>query len=489
MTSEIPRPATKAPRANPPMTAVHWAILIGVVLLGLALRLRDPLATGVLVAEDPYTHMEHTWDLMQGQATLTFPIGMMLVLFPFTWLGPAAFYQIARLGPPFIGAAGIVTLFFLCRRHMHPTGALTTALLMAIMPELVRRTDFLVPEGIDLLLLPVAFGILLQLPNVSRRATIALGAIVAGLFLVHPWVLALALVPVLLYCLLAMTSVPARTRLTVSGAVVAGGAVVMLALRGTVVGPSVMGNALPKLTQLATNPASFTLPQYVDLPSMLTTPALVLGVLGVVAAFRRRDRFSLLALLWVGVLLPLCLVDWFGVGFLPHRTVAYLAVGIAILAGLAISELFRLFPDAKPKAQAMLGFGALALVALLTVPSVAANPGATAWYRIFNDGDLSCWHALEANNTPYVEAGSWQARNGYRATTGRPAAFNPPFFESSNTRASEMGLHPGLAVLIDNYTVDPTNPQHLNVDPHNFLQAEGWTLFAHCGTTEAWTHG
>ncbi|MBI2079027.1 MAG: hypothetical protein HYT80_11800 [Euryarchaeota archaeon] len=157
----------------PPKVRTHWAFylgLAGVALLSLYLRLLDPLSSTIIGAEDPYLHMERTYQLIHGDGVRDYPIGFMILLAPFALLGPDAFYNAARFGPPVLGMAAVVLTFFLCRPYMHPSGALTASLLLGTIPEHIRRTDLLFPTALDLAILPFFFLVVMKLAEGRRWA-------------------------------------------------------------------------------------------------------------------------------------------------------------------------------------------------------------------------------------------------------------------------------------------------------------------------------
>lgn len=461
---------------------LDFALLGVVAVIALALRLKEPLSSSIMGAEDSYRHVERVWDLVQGRGLGDYPPGLTLLLVPFTLLGPSGFYDVARFIPSVFGVGMVVAVFFLVRPYAHPAGALTASLLVAAMPEMVRRTDVLFPTALDLAILPVLFLFVLRASEGSQRSLIGVAIIGALLLAIHPWVMGLLVAPLVLFWVLMAAKkeglVTLRDRLGWRGGVAAAMfAVGVGALQVLHLGPTsapVRDHALPKLAQLASNPASITpLPLYVDLPEMLTLAALALAGIGAVVAVTRRNRFGLLALLWSALLLPVVFVDWLGLWYIPHRAVAYLGIGIAMLAAVAVSELFKLLADSN-KAQLPIGVGFAVLLLAFVVPAGAAiDP----WYRIYDKEDHEAWHALDEMDTEYVMAASWQARMGYRAVTARPAEYNPDFFDREEVRDFELLQNPGLVVVVDAHAVEAgTNTTFL----------EDWDLIGQWGSTRAY---
>lgn len=482
---ETQKPATPPPRApipperSAPVAGATWALLGLIALIGLVLRLREPLSSPIIGAEDPILHMERTWNLVQGQPIADYPPGLMAVLAPLTLFGPEVFYDVARWFPPFLGAGAVAAMFFLCRNHMHPAGALGASLLVAMMPELIFRSNTLMPTAFDLILVPVFLLAVLKVPDGSKWALRTAGAIALFLGLAHPWALVLVLVPAGVWGLGLLATRRAHRSWTVPAA--AGSFLAFLVLVNwlPVWRPSdlLVNHAFPRAGELAGNPGSFwPLPLHVDFPAMITWAALLLGAAGAFVAFRtQRSRFGTLAIVWTLLLLPLILVDWFDIWYVPHRTVAYFAIGVVMLAGLAISEVVKFFESARPNLKKSATVGTLAVVAALMLPGAL---GVDPWYRVYNDDDFAAWSALDERGTPFLMAGSWESRAGYRATTGNPAMYSPGFFEDEVVRNFELQQHPDMVVVVDNETAR-------NGHPTGFLDT--WTLIGEWGDVRAYT--
>lgn len=456
------RAANREFRPEPGETKMaHWILLAAIVVLAIGLRLKDPMSSPLIGAEDPYRHMERTWDLAQGKGFAEYPPGLNLLLLPFTFLGPSAFYAVSMYLPVLFGAAMVVGMFLLCRAYLHPSGGLVAAALVAVMPEAIRRTNLLFPTALDLAILPFLFLAVLRLSEGNRKAMLPVGILSGFILIAHPWVFALLVPPLVVFGLVVAWRERPAWRKAVLGVAAAMGALAL-----------VVAVAFTRLFEIMAAPGELTtLPAFVDLPAMLTLPAIMLGALGIFFAARRRDRFSLLALLWTAMLLPLVLVDWLGMWYVPHRTVAYMALGIAMLGAIPVAELLRILKDARPKAQPSATFGSLALALLVMTPT---GLGVEPWYRTFTEDELEAWHDLADMDVPYVMAGSWEARAGYRAVTARDANYNPAFFASDFDRQLELRDHPGLVVLIDCHTAAEGNPT-------DFLHQGGWVLIREWG--------
>ena len=172
----------------------RWLQAQGIVALeevdtrALVVRLREPLWSPIIGAEDPYLNMERAWMLLAGQGTGGYPPGFIALIAPFTLLGADAFYTIARFLPALIGAAAVLAMFLLCRPYMHVGGSLAAAAAVALIPEHVRRSNFLVPTAFDLVLVPLILLMALRASEGRRRALPLLLGLSALLLLAHPLV-------------------------------------------------------------------------------------------------------------------------------------------------------------------------------------------------------------------------------------------------------------------------------------------------------------
>lgn len=409
--------------------------------------MREPFSSPILGAEDPYLHMVKAWDLVQGRGLPAgYPPGFVLLLAPFTLLGDAGFYAVARFLPPLFGVVQVLGVYLLCRENLRTPAALVAALIVALMPENIFRTSLLFPTALDLAVLPFAFLFLVRASHGDRRALAWFAIILVALVFIHPWVVALLLAPALVAAVLAMRAKRDRALLLASLGVLGALALVLAFLPGAWnPTPSFLQNAGPRLWELVRDPASlFPLPLHVNLPAMLAVPVLWLAAVGAAAAIVRRNRLGVLALAWSAFILPFVFVDWFDIWFIPHRSVAYLSFSFAILAALPI-ELMSGIPDWEHADKAVAPVVAAMLLFGLTPIAFAVEP----WYRLYDEDDYRAWEALESRGVPLVVTGSWQAAVGYRAITGEDSVYNPAFFESREVREDHLRTKPGLVVLVE----------------------------------------
>ncbi len=175
-----------------------------------------------------------------------------------------------------------------------------------------------------------------------------------------------------------------------------------------------------------------------------------LGALAAVLVPRLRDSFALYGALWVGLIVPITLVDWFGVWFIPHRTAAYLSVGLAMLAAVAVEALAEPLRSHGP-AWAPSVF----LVAIAVVVAAIALPHATGegdWQRYFDEENLTAWRELDAREPERVDIASWRTLVAYKALTGGQAQQSTGFWYDEGARESYLQEHPNVHVLVDDLT-------------------------------------
>lgn len=166
------------------------------ILLGVHLRLQDPLSSPVIPAEDPYNHMalvrEHLRDgSMEGlnPGSRLYPPGMhsyVAAAWVYTGLDLA---DIVRFSPVAFGAIAILGVGLLLGRLDGAPAPVVGAVAMAVTPESILRTTMLAPTALDLALLPFLLLALVRLVQ-GRHSWWSVAATLT-LFIVfsHPWLL------------------------------------------------------------------------------------------------------------------------------------------------------------------------------------------------------------------------------------------------------------------------------------------------------------
>lgn len=445
------------------------AALVATVLVGIILRLVDPLSSPVIVAEDPYTHMalirEHlrtgTMEPLAGVTTL-YPPGLHAFLAAVWVFTGADLYDIIRLGPVVFGTIGIIGMALLLWRHGGPVAALVGSLGYAVAPEIIFRTTMMSPTAQDLAILPFLFYALLRIME-GRLAWTAVAAPTA-LFLVfaHPWLFGILAITGAIF--LAFTfGLPFKrsTRaavslqgLAVTTAIIGGGLALTLTscagrcgpgwvdIDASLAGYQWLGWVLlilsfaplaylmmrrRKATQpLTANAADRTLPllarigisasialvlgwatwaavaqgmpPHVDLPRMIGWPILSLAVFAVVMVPFMPSRLAHLGAALFLATYPFVIFNPLNSPFWSHRTVAFLAVALMILCGLAAAAIARWTARAivthdeaattprRRSARPAIAVAAAFLVLFASAGSVyAATPDGYAggWYRLY----------------------------------------------------------------------------------------------------------
>lgn len=201
-----------------PSAAIAGVMLLAIVALGVALRYEDPLDTRALGAEDPYTHVVFVREWTEqgyfadsyNLGTTMYPPGMHAVIAILAATSGIDAMVLARLAPPLVGGLAILGMYALATRLGGRAAGLATALMTAVLPEHIFRTNLLFPTAFDLALLPVmllAFHILAQpagrgegLIPAGRAPAFALFLFSATtITLMHPWVTVLFAGPMALY--------------------------------------------------------------------------------------------------------------------------------------------------------------------------------------------------------------------------------------------------------------------------------------------------
>ncbi|HWH08558.1 MAG TPA: DUF6541 family protein [Candidatus Thermoplasmatota archaeon] len=427
------------------------ALLAGALALyalAVLLRLRDPLSFHVIGAEDPFSHMVITKELVArgyhaGPETLDGPLyppgihALTAVLWTSSGL---PLYDLARVLPPFLGALGVLGIAALLHREAGPWAALAGGLVAAAMPEHIFRTNLLFPTTLDLALIPVYLWALARLVDGETPAAWLLGIAGAAIAGAHPWALML-LGPIGLLYVGLRVAFPRDGHRSWSGAGLAaalgggmalatylwwrdasfiglGGfskhardvlpltsaklgipqaalvgllaAAVLLLVAAAVLRPRLprslrvggglaVGLALAGGVLWAWLQLRHDLPTYVDYGKMLTGAGALLALAGLALAPLLRSRAGDLGVAVCVVTFPFTAIDFFQSIYWSHRTVAYLSLGVALLAGVAVGAAVEALARARlPFARPVAGAAALVALLVLTVPAATAMQ---PWYR------------------------------------------------------------------------------------------------------------
>lgn len=195
--------------------------LTAIVAYGAWLRLEDPLQTRSLGAEDPFTHVVFIDEWAEqgyfadsyNLGTTMYPPGMHVVMAVLVAVSGFDTVFLARVVPPLVGALSILGMYALATRLGGRAAGLSTALLTAVLPEHIFRSNMLFPTTFDLALMPL---MLLAWHMVAQPANRGDGAIPEGrmapafffiltgvaIALMHPWAVVLFIPPMALYAAL-----------------------------------------------------------------------------------------------------------------------------------------------------------------------------------------------------------------------------------------------------------------------------------------------
>ena len=567
---------------------VALALLALVVAHGVQLRLKDPLSSPVLGAEDPYSHIVFTKESVDEGSfgysthlgTSMYPPGMHALLGILVPLSGIGWHEFARFVPIAFGALAIVAIYVLAARLAgrretdeggrsvfvpHYAAGLAAATVTAIMPEHVFRTNLLFPTALDLALLPaflLAFVYAFEVSRAEDRvlprnahawgvyALLLLFAI--PLAFAHPWVVPLFLAPAAAYAALRVlreeTTVGRATRalLPPAGLAVLGTAFAMafrwdesdtgfsdffshlpgvgvlgsvdmpgpvlftflVVVLGCIACAAIVGMALlvsirarlPRAVRVGVGVVvaagllallallvAGELPHQVHYPHMLGYAAIALALGGLVVACVLPTRLGDLALAVSIFLFPLTAINLFDSQFWPQRTVAYLCVGVALLAATLVVALHdgarRLATPrgetAPRRERALVGPALLVGAFLLVAGTAAALPASTyKWYRLYNaehfEGFQEIVERLEEDPESRVITHGWQPALLVKAL-GDPnfVYYSPNSFKEADGEAKRekalKAIQGPAYLLVDKYLLREVEKGKMTID---FLEGQ-----------------
>lgn len=485
----------------------------------------DPYTHLVMTRE----HMERGYfaDSFHMGTTL-YPPGMHGALGIFWGISGVDLYTFMLLAAPFFGAFATAGAFLLAYRFGGTAAGATAGALTALIPEHVLRTNVFFPTALDLALVPFLLWALMEAAEAERERRVpwlvVAGALGAALTFAHPWVIPLVMAPVGIYLVLrALSSEAAERKIALRNAAVViavGAALVALALRtrwkqsgsgfgdfaessrfelvwdaaAAVLNPWLAAVAVATLALAAaasrlrkplvvrailalgaagalfvTVPVLATYPgPQVDYARQLGAVAIALGCLGVAAIpFWPQNRAALIGLSLALVAFPLTAVNVFQSAYLPHRTVAYLAIAVALLGGGLAALVERAVASARLKGFALkralppAALGAAVVVALAGAAFAPASARPEPWYRYYEEAEYEGFRdaagLLSAQANAVVLSGDWRPNMMLKAFTpdlSRVWYSEEYFFEDGarhdwNKRAAENGYT--LYVVLERY--------------------------------------
>lgn len=486
--------------------------------------------------------------------TSMYPPGMHAFLAVFSAFSGVSLYTIARFAPAVLGGVAILGMYVLGSRLANRAAGLAAAFVTAIMPEHIFRTELLFPTAFDLALLPLwLWSFHLMLTSERRIGAILFAGTSVPFAIMHPWAVPLFGAPLVVYAglralrahepfrattralalpvglVVAATSFAMAFRWDASDtgfadfaskvpglAGLAGwslpgplafllllpllGALAALGLglvasvasirlpRAVRVGVGVLaGAALLALIPLLTR----SLPLDVDYLEMLGPIALALSLAGFALAFVRPTALGDMGVALVVFLFPLTALDLFGSPYWPQRTVAYLAVGVALLAANVAGQLYEAAGAfvRSDRARRVAGPSAIVALSLVAAGAATAMPVDTyEWYRLYDEDDFRGFEEAAAivgkDPDAKVFIYGWQPALMIK-TLAKPEQvwYSPKFFNDGGTRASEIGDVNGQAyVLVDHYTLDAAKKGKASL---GFLDDGGkYRLVAQSGETK-----
>lgn len=187
-----------ASRGGRTTQVIAAAAVAASLVLGLLVRLEEPLSNPVIPAEDPYTHMIRLkahlaaggFETLGPYGEQMYPPGMHALLAVVWTYAGGDLYPIFRFAPVLLGVVAVLGTGLLLWKHAGRVGAIVGAFGVALAPELVFRTTMMAPTALDVALLPVLFYALLEVLAGRLSWTPIAAGMVLFLVFTHPWLLA-----------------------------------------------------------------------------------------------------------------------------------------------------------------------------------------------------------------------------------------------------------------------------------------------------------
>lgn len=482
-----------------------------------ALAAEDPYTHVVLIEE--WTSAGAFGDSVH-LATAMYPPGMHAFVGAFVPFTGIELHAFARLAPPFLAALGILGTFALGERLGGRVAGLAAAFVTATLPEHIFRSELFFPTAFDLALLPawiLAFHMALR--DHPRAGAVLFVGTSVPLALMHPWVVPLFAAPLALFAAIgAWRSLTPARGIARAGALLAGPVAFAMAFRWDTsdTGFADFAAHVPGLAWLAATPIPAPVvflgvalvlaalialaagvihlarrvprppgarwlpiavgaallvaipflardpPQDVSYNDMLGGLAILLALAGFALAFARPTPLGELGACLGVVLYPLTTLDLFDSPYWPQRTVAYLAVGVALLAANALAHAAHgaaWLLSRAPRTRAVAGPASMAALALVLVGTSVAVPADTyAWYRMYDEDDFEAFEEIAAQlaNDPAskVYVYTWQPALLVKALAGPEHVwYSPGFFNDGATRERQLDdAHGAVYVLVDKHT-------------------------------------
>lgn len=239
-----------------------------------------------------------------------------------------------------------------------------------------------------------------------------------------------------------------------------------------------------------------TPPVHVYYDAMLGAVPIALALLGVVLAFGRPTALGDLALALAGVMFPFTSIQVFETVFdseyWPSRAVVYLALGVALLGGVAAAyaaeEAARLV--SARRASRWAAPAATLVTVMLVAGAVAAAPERhEPWYRLYSDEHFELFEEtaamMEADPKMRVVVASWQPGLILKALADPyQVRYGPKYYNMTDGRTKIVDEVPDdrLYVLVDPFLIERME-QDPTVDL-SFLD-QGYTLVKR-SSDDAW---
>ncbi len=209
----------------------------------------------------------------------------------------------------------------------------------------------------------------------------------------------------------------------------------------------------------------------VNYEGMFRLPLLVAAFVGIAFLIPRRSDVGLAAAGLAGATVPFTLVELTDSWFIPHRTVIYVTVAAALLAGFAAREIHRIvaiLADRLTRSRHPRQVVLASAVALLVATPVAAMPNLDhtyEWYYLFDETEFAALEiAADGQGGGAIVTTGWQSSLVVKSMAGDPWRVfqSPAYFLDEDARAKTQR--------------DWTPVSYVIVDAHGIrkLEEDGW---------------
>ncbi len=268
-------------------------------------------------------------------------------------LSKVDFFQVARFLQPFLTMFVVLSVSYAGKKIYGTIAGVSAGFLVIASLLLGNRLIFPVPENLALIFLPLAILFYYySLKEKSLKYAIVAGILFILILLTHQ------AAPIVLFLVITAFTVVELIFYRKISVFKSYGGFLLLPLAMLVLGviglftlfPNIFNEILQHGIQESTG---YVTTLAYDQPLGLTSYgnlgvlALIFGLIGVIAAFMRRQEKDILMLTWVFVIILLINAHFFGVNVLSSRFLVYLLIPVSILGGFGLTQVYHKLEDYK----------------------------------------------------------------------------------------------------------------------------------------------